>query len=91
MKNVPHLYKCQHASGARTWFCSDGRWLGWGPDKEAAYAAWQARKPDNSCVHARPTRLQERRHKEASRLAEIYVGAPLPRPRPDPSYRLVYA
>jgi len=56
--NKPHLYK---GSVSHTWYCLDGRWLGWGATPEHAYVAWRLRDPERSWVHARATALQRRR------------------------------
>lgn len=40
--------------------CTDGRWMGWGWTPQQAYEHWAVRDAFHSCVHNRPTRLQQR-------------------------------
>jgi len=55
--NKPHIYR----GAGGIWYCSDGRWLGWGHVASAAYYAWKRRCSVYSCVHQRSTALQHRR------------------------------
>jgi hypothetical protein len=57
MVNKPHLYQ----SRAGHWYCSDGRWCGYGPTAVDAYMAWYTRDPEHSWVHNRPSAIQSRR------------------------------
>lgn len=66
----PHIYR-----GMFDWFCTDGRWLGWGSSPQRAYEVWRSRGPLSSCVHNRETPLQmRRRHDAGGWVVRIVTG-----------------